>query len=58
MEKLDKLLDGLTKFELKTLRAKINGKISKRTILPEAQAKMQAGRKKNLPTVTYNGRKY
>jgi hypothetical protein len=45
-DKLDSILEGLTKAELKTLRAKINGKIGKRTLSPEAQAKMQAGRKK------------
>jgi len=46
MTKLDDLLEGLTEAELKTLRAKINGKIGKRSISPEAQAKMQEARKK------------
>lgn len=39
-------LVDLTEAELKTLRAKINGKLGRRTISPEAQAKMQAARKK------------
>jgi len=43
---LGTILEGLTEAELKTLRAKINGKPSKRTISPEAQAKMQAACKK------------
>ena len=51
IDKLDDLLEGLTKAELKTLRAKINGKISKRSISPEEQHKMQAARsKKKLGT--------
>ena len=42
---LNKLVEGLVETDLRTLRAIINGKISKRTITPEQQAKMQAGRK-------------
>ena len=34
--------------ELKTLRAIINGMLSKRKITPEQQAKMQAGRKRKV----------
>lgn len=45
-EKLRKLLEGLDDEELKTLRAMINGRLSKRKITPEQQAKMQAARKK------------
>lgn len=45
MELIADLLEVLTEAELKTLRAKINGKLGKRSISPEAQAKMQAGRR-------------
>lgn len=44
--KLTALLDGLSSEELRTLRAIINGKLGKRNITPEQQAKMQAARKK------------
>lgn len=43
---LSALLDGLSSEELRTLRAIINGKLGKRNITPEQQAKMQAARKK------------
>lgn len=39
-------LAGCSKEELRTLRAIINGKLGKREITPEQQAKMQEGRKK------------
>lgn len=41
------LLDGLTDDDLRTLRAIINGKLGKREITPEQQAKMQEARKKS-----------
>ena len=41
--------------QLKSLRAKINGKLSKRIIAPEQQAKMQAARKKNKPNQPPSG---
>lgn len=44
---LRELLEGLNDDDLRTLRAIINGKISKRKITPEQQAKMQEGRKKD-----------
>jgi len=44
--KLRKFIDKLQPHELKTLRAMINGKLSKRTISPEEQAKLQAAKKK------------
>jgi hypothetical protein len=37
-------LNGCTQDELRTLRSIINGKIGKREITPEQQAKMQAAR--------------
>ena len=46
-DKLRKLLEGLSIAELKTLRAMINGKLGKRTITPEQQARMQEGRRKS-----------
>lgn len=48
MEKLEKVresIKGCTKEELVILRSVINGKLSKRSITPEQQAKMQAARK-------------
>lgn len=45
-ERLQRLIDGLTQDDLRTLRAIINGKLSKRTITPEQQAKMQLSRKR------------
>ena len=39
-------LNDCTQDELRTLRAIINGKLSKRVITPEQQAKMQAARQK------------
>ena len=45
-DKLRKLLEGLTEAELKTLRSMINGKLGKRTITAEQQARMQDARKK------------
>jgi hypothetical protein len=47
-EQLRELLEGLTKSDLITLRAIINGKIGKRKITPEQQAKMQAARKRKV----------
>jgi len=44
--KLRKFIDSLSVEELKTLRAMINGKLSKRTITPEDQKKLQEARKK------------
>lgn len=44
-DKLRKRLEGLTASELKTLRAVINGRLSKRSITPEQQAKMQNAKK-------------
>jgi hypothetical protein len=40
-------LDGLTDIDLRILRAIINGKLGKRKITPEQQAKMQEARKKS-----------
>jgi hypothetical protein len=48
-EQLRELVEGLTEIDLRTLRAIINGKLSKRKITSEQQAKMQKGRKKNPP---------
>lgn len=45
-DQLRELLTGLTEDDLRTLRAIINGKISKRKIGSEQQAKMQAARKR------------
>ena len=44
-QRLRKFVDGLKPEDLKTLRAMINGKLSKRTLGPEDQAKMQEARK-------------
>lgn len=44
---LSALIEGLSKEDLRTLRAIINGKLGKRNITPEQQAKMQASRKKS-----------
>jgi hypothetical protein len=41
-------IDGCTPDELRTLRAIINGKLSKRKINPEQQAKMQEARKRKV----------
>jgi hypothetical protein len=43
-ERLRAFIDELKPEELKTLRAMINGKLSKRTLGPADQAKMQAGK--------------
>jgi hypothetical protein len=48
VDKLKKLVEGLTEAELKTLRSIINGKISKRKITPEQQEAMQKGRKRKV----------
>lgn len=40
------LLERLSNEDLRTLRAMINGKLGKRKITPEQQAKMQEARKK------------
>lgn len=45
-DQLRELLTGLIEDDLRTLRAIINGMLSKREITPEQQAKMQAGRSK------------
>jgi hypothetical protein len=50
LELLRLWINGCTHQELITLRAIINGKLGKRKISPEAQAKMQAGRKKHRET--------
>ena len=47
-DQLRELLEGLTDDDLRTLRAIINGKISKRQIDPDQQAKMQAARKRKV----------
>ncbi|MBT0665732.1 hypothetical protein KI809_15590 [Geobacter pelophilus] len=44
-EQLRELIEGLTDDDLRTLRAIINGKLGKREITPEQQAKMQEARK-------------
>lgn len=44
---LSALLDGLTPEDLRTLRAIINGKLGKREITPEQQARLQEARKKS-----------
>lgn len=44
-ESLRDFVKGLTAAEKVTLRAIINGSLSKREITPEQQAKMQRGRK-------------
>ena len=46
IERAREWLDTLTQDELRTLRSIINGKLSKRKITPEQQAKMQASRKR------------
>lgn len=45
-DQLRKLLAGLTEDDLRTLRAIINGMLSKRKITPEQQTKMQQARKR------------
>lgn len=47
-DQLRELVEGLTDYDLRKLRAIINGKISKRKIDPEQQAKMQAARKRKV----------
>lgn len=47
-EQLRGLVEGLTDDDLRTLRAIINGKISKRKIDPTQQAAMQAARKRKV----------
>lgn len=47
-DQLRELVEGLTDDDLRTLRAIINGKISKRKIDPQQQAKMQAARKRKV----------
>lgn len=44
-EDLRLMVEGLTDGDLRTLRAVINGKISKRKITPEQQEAMQKARK-------------
>lgn len=44
-KELRQRIDDLNEADLKTLRAMINGKLSKRTISAEKQAEMQAARK-------------
>ena len=44
---LSTILDGLIDDDLRTLRAIINGKLGKREITTEQQAKMQEARKKS-----------
>ena len=52
-DKLREFVDKLQPEDRKTLRAMVNGKLSKRTISPEAQEKMQdARRKKKRKKVT------
>jgi hypothetical protein len=46
---LSALLEGLSNEDLRILRAIINGKLGKRDITPEQQAKMQAARRKIKP---------
>lgn len=45
-DQLRELVAGLTEADLRTLRAIVNGMLSKRKITPEQQAKMQAARKR------------
>lgn len=45
-DQLKDLITGLQDDDLRTMRAIINGKLGRRTISPEAQAKMQESRKK------------
>lgn len=47
---LSALLDGLSNDDLRTLRAIINGRLGKREITPEQQARMQAARKQKKGT--------
>jgi hypothetical protein len=47
---LSSLLDGLSNEDLRTLRAIINGKLGKREITPEQQARMQTARKQKKGT--------
>jgi hypothetical protein len=46
IEEIKLFINDCTVEELKHLRAYINGKLSKRVITPEQQAKMQAARQK------------
>lgn len=45
-EQLSRLLEGLSREDLRTLRAMINGRLGRRSISPEQQEKMQEARKK------------
>ena len=47
---VSKLLNNMTPEMMVKVRAAINGKLSKRVITPEQQAKMQAARKPRKPT--------
>ena len=47
-DQLRDLVRGLLDEDLRTLRAIINGMLSKRKIDPEQQAKMQAARKRKV----------
>lgn len=51
-DQLRELVEGLTDDDMRTLRAIINGKISKRKITPEQQTKMQAGRRGFIASVS------
>jgi hypothetical protein len=46
--RLSHLLEGLSREDLRTLRAMINGRLGKRSISPEQQEKMQEARKKAM----------
>lgn len=46
MASIEDYINKATREQLVSLRAKINGKLGKRTISPAAQSKMQAGRVK------------
>jgi hypothetical protein len=45
---LNELIEGLTETDLRALFAIIGGKLGKRKIDPEQQAKMQAARKRKV----------
>jgi len=47
-DQLRELVNGLIEDDLRTLRAIINGMLSKRKITPDQQAKMQEARKKKV----------
>lgn len=46
-DQLRELINNLSADDLRTLRAIVNGKLSKRKITPEQQKRMQEGRKKD-----------